>query len=136
MVGHDIIVGHPTGDPMRVIDGKTYFDLVKYHPTEKFSNGITIAVIRQRYCRPMNIKGLCTSNCNNCAINIKNMNNKMRVAKDVRNPAALLTYIVRNEYSKMAENAYETKEAEVYTDALGERDDANPFDRLREEITT
>ena len=121
---------------MRVIEGSTYFDLVQYHPTHKFPNGITIAIIRQRYCRPMNLKGLCTGVCDNCAGSIRNINHKLRLATDVVSPAGLLSHIVRSEFANVSEMAYERDKAEVFVDILGEREDINPFDRLREELKT
>jgi hypothetical protein len=90
--------------------------------------GALLGIVHRAYCGPMTVKNLCTSDCQNCrAALIKAFRLEM-----AENPAALLTWRLKQAAAEMQEQAHELKIApKRRTDAYGlPVSEENPFEKL------
>lgn len=89
--------------------------------------GMVLNRLHHYYCRPMKLMGKCTTQCQDCADNIRHIVGAMKIHSS-RDPYAVLVWRIRDRLAEIAEQS-ETQ-AEPRTDWLGQPITINPFQEI------
>ncbi|MGD0004993.1 MAG: hypothetical protein ABSE06_12280 [Anaerolineaceae bacterium] len=66
------------------------------------SIGTVLHIVQRQWCGPMGVKGLCTEDCSKCSAHLQ----KAFQLDEARNPAALLTWSLKNELAAVQEETH------------------------------
>ncbi|MBN2500249.1 MAG: hypothetical protein JXB38_05735 [Anaerolineales bacterium] len=103
-------------------------------------------ILRKQFCGPAAVAGICEDNikeagfCTECSLCETAFKNAVRTARQsndpIRNPYALMTWLIKNELGKARELKFEKKPtAKTKRDLFGERvETVNPFDTVLETL--
>jgi hypothetical protein len=89
--------------------------------------------VHRYYCRNLERKNLCPANCTACRNVIGEILDRAE-EREVRNPYALLTWLLRDRAARKAEVELEATGAPPRKDWLGQTVDANIFELVLQEI--
>ena len=96
------------------------------------ASGEQAFLIRKFYCAPLQKLGKCTGVCANCQENLDRVFKTVREWKDPRNPAAVLTFTLKEKVAEIEEES--ERPQGLPTTWLGEADTRSPFEMLAEQL--
>jgi len=87
--------------------------------------------IQRFFCVPNTLNGNCTTACHSCQPFLQQVLQELSDAREVRDPAAFLVWLLRDASAKMAEKPHV---ARTPTDCWGLPTECNPFVLLQEQL--
>jgi hypothetical protein len=87
-------------------------------------------IMSKFYCDKMTMRSLCPRECGKCALMLKH--SVASISPEVKNPYAVFTWLMKNEFAKAGEAAAKAHKVEIKMNPLGERIESDGFDQLME----
>ena len=115
------------------INGRTLFSLIP-DAADSISTGQAVSITGKRYCSRVHAAGYCTTICDNCCESVQAAFEKLNGVPDLKSPAGMLTYLMRDAATKYIESEREKEKTAPTPEVnwMGDQVEHNPFLQLLE----